>query len=499
MATGTATALVWTNAQDLSVALPAVSRDLVADLDELQWTITAFMLAGGALILATGRLADIYGRRPLFLGGVALLTLASIPAALAEAPGVLIASRALMGIGGAMVLPASLAIVSTSFHGRERGLAMAIWIATGWAATSAAPLLGGALTELGDWRWVLWFNLPVGGAVFAVGLWACPDSRGDVADRRVDWAGLVTASLGLLALMLAISEANTLGWGSLPVLGLFAASAALLAAFARIESRAPSPLVYPSFFRDRAFVAGFSSNFALNFAVASLLFLMALYLEEVLGFSPAQAGLLLLPKTLALLAFTPVGWAWSERAGPRLPIVTGLGVAATGLASLTLISGSTEYAGVLPGLVLVGIGVGLINTQVATAMLFTVRRSRAGAASAVFKSSSMLGASFGVAASVALFQQLAAGRLTDALDSARIDLGASRVADLLTLLSQGGPPQRTLEALPAELADRVVGLMHETFAYAMARTMWLSVAVCAAAALLALWLIPAGRQRADPE
>lgn len=496
MATGTATALVWTNAQDLSVALPEVSRDLLASLDVLQWTITAFMLAGGALILATGRLADIYGRRPLFLGGIALLTLSSVPAALADASAVLITSRALMGIGGAMVLPASLAIVSTTFHGRERGLAMAIWIATGWAATSAAPLLGGVLTELGDWRLVLWFNVPVGATVFALSLWACPDSRGDVADRRIDWAGLATASLGLLALMLAISEANTLGWDSAEVLGLFAASAALLGLFIRIESRAPSPLVYPSFFGDRTFVAGFSSNFALNFVVMALLFFMALYLEEILGFTPAQAGLLLLPKTLALLAFTPVGWAWSERAGPRLPIATGLAAAGVGLASLTLISDSTDYAGVLPGLVLVGIGVGLMNTQVATAMLFAVRRSRAGAASAVFKSSSMLGASFGVAASVALFQQLAGDRLRDGLDSAAIDLSGSRFGDLLTLLSQAGPPRRALEGLPERVSDQVIGIMHATFAYAMSRTMWLSVAVCAVAAVIALWLIPPGRQRA---
>ena len=331
---------------------------------------------------------------------------------------------------------------------------MAIWIATGWAATSAAPLLGGLLTEVGGWRWVLWFNVLVGAAVFAVAAWACPESRGDVADRRIDWLGLVTGSLGLLALMLAISEANTLGWGSAGILGLFAASALLLVLFIWIESRVPSLLVHLNFFRDRTFVGGFSSNFALNFAVLALLFFMALYLQEILGFTPAETGLLLMPKTLAILALTPVGWAWSERAGPRLPIAAGLAIAGAGLASLAFISDSTDYLGVLPGLVVVGIGVGLMNTQVATAMLFAVRRSRAGAAPAVFKSSSMLGASFGIAGSVALFQHLGAQRLRDGLSSAGIELSATRVADLGTLLTEAGPPRRALAGLPERAADQ---------------------------------------------
>jgi hypothetical protein len=299
--------------------------------------------------------------------------------------------------------------------------------------------------------------------------------------------------------MLAISEANTLGWGSVEILGLFAASAGLLTLFIWIESRAPSPLVHLSFFRIRTFVGGFSSNFALNFAVLALLFFMALYLQEILGFSPAEAGLLLMPKTLAIVALTPVGWAWSERAGPRLPIATGLAIAAVGLASLAFISDSTDFLGVLPGLVTVGIGVGLMNTQAATAMLFAVRRSRAGAASAVFKSSSMLGAGIGIAASVALFQQLGAERLRDGLSSAGIDLSSSRLADLGTLLSEAGPPRQALAGLSERAADQVVTVLRETFVFAMARTMWLSVAVCVVAATIALLLIRPGRQPAVHE
>jgi EmrB/QacA subfamily drug resistance transporter len=401
-----------------------------------------------------------------------------------------------MGVGAALLLPASLAIVATTFRGKERSAAIAIWISIAWGAQAFGPLVGGVLTELGEWRLIFWINLPLGLIAIALARWACRESRDELADPRIDWPGFATISLGLVALMLALTEANTLGAGSPVIVGLLIASALLLGAFIIIERRAESPIVDLGFFRSRDFIGGNWANFAANFVFGAVLFFMALYLQEGLRFSPLDAGVLLLPATVVMLAFAPVGRLWSDRAGPRWPTVIGLTLVTVGTWTITLVTVSSQYLDLLPGFVILGAGIGLIITPITTATLNAVPASSSGSASGVFNAGSMLGGSFGVAASVALFQSAGFSRLQDLVSAASIEISSKRIEDLESLLISSGSAQSVLGPLTDKVAAEVTTIIRETFVFALSETIFLSVVLAASGAVMAFVLI---RGRIHPQ
>jgi EmrB/QacA subfamily drug resistance transporter len=384
----------------VNVALPAIKSDLHFSQAGLQWVVTAYaILFGGALLLG-GRLADLLGRRRLFATGVALFTVSSLLSGLAWSAGSLIAFRALQGLGGALLAPAALSILMTTFgEGRERNRALGIWGAASGSGGAAGVLLGGLLTSYLHWSWIFFINLPVGAAVIALTPSLLRESRVDGARRHFDLTGATSVTAGLMLLVYAMTRAAQHGWGTSSTIGLLAVSALLLLAFVAIELRSRSPLLPMRIFRQRTLAAANAAGVAVAAVGFSLFFLLTLYLQEVLHYSAIQTGAAFVAITLTIVVVSNVAQALVSRLGPRRVLTAGLLVSAAALAWLARLPVHGHYlTDVLPALVLGGVGMALSFVSMTIAGLTGVERSDAGVASGLINTSRQIGGAVGLAA-----------------------------------------------------------------------------------------------------
>jgi EmrB/QacA subfamily drug resistance transporter len=391
----------------VNVALPSIQRDLGSSLSGLEWTMNGYTLSFAVLLATGGRLGDIFGRRLTFLIGVVLFALSSAAAGLAPGTGMLVTSRVIQGIGGALMMPATLSIVTNAFEPHERGKAIGTWAGVSALALAIGPVLGGLLTESVSWRAIFYINIPVAvGAVLAT-LLAVRESRDEGVGREVDYAGVTALTAGLTALVLALIEANSWGWGSIAIVGLFAASGVMLTAFVLIERRVAAPIVEFPLFGSRNFVGSNLIALVVTFAMMAQFFFIALYMQNILGYSPLQAGVRFLPATLMIVAFAPIAGRLSDRVGPRWPMATGLTVVTGALYWLTTIDVHTTYAHIWPSFILMGFGMALVMSPMSTAAMNAVAEAKAGVASGILSMNRMIGGSLGVAVIGAVFQALA--------------------------------------------------------------------------------------------
>jgi len=402
----------------VNVALPSIQRDFDASLSSLEWTINAYTLTFAVLLVTGGRLGDIFGRRSVFLIGVVIFALSSATIGFAPTDGWLVASRALQGVGAALMMPATLSILTHAFPPHERGRAIGIWAGVSAVALAVGPLLGGWLTEAVSWRAIFFLNLPVAAGAIVVTLFAAEDSRDDTVDRRVDWPGIAALTVGLTALVLALVEGNAWGWGSFDILGLFALSAIAIAGFVVIERRSPAPVVDFAFFRSRQFVGTNLVAFMVTFAMFAMFFFLALYMQNILGFSPLETGVRFLPTTLMVIIAGPLSGRLTDRFGPRWLITGGLVLVAAALAWQSRIDVDTTYGYLVPAFVVMGIGIGFVMSPMSTAAMNAVDRAKAGVASGTLSMSRMVGGTFGVAALGALIAAVGRSDLDQSLPNA---------------------------------------------------------------------------------
>ncbi len=384
----------------VNVALPSISHDLHFSRESLQWVITAYsILFGGALLLG-GRLADLLGRRRLFMAGVALFTFSSLLSGLAWSEGSLIVARALQGLGGALLAPAALSIVVTAFReGRERNIALAVWGAASGSGGAVGVLLGGVLTSYLDWSWIFFVNLPVGAAVLAVSPWLLDESRAALAHRHFDVAGATTVTAGLMVLVYGITRAGEHGWGNSATLGLLATATALIVAFVGIEARSPAPLLPLRIFRLRTLSAANVTTMILGAATFGQFLLMTLYLQEVLRYSAIETGVAFIAVTLMIVALSNAGQALTTRFGARPVLSAGLLItAAGGLLYAQMPADGDYFWNVFPGLILSGIGLAFAFVPVMIAGLTGVQPADAGVASGLINTSRQIGGAIGLAA-----------------------------------------------------------------------------------------------------
>src|SRR4051794_35203422 len=273
-----------------NVALPSIQRSFDASLSALEWTINAYTLSFAVLLVTGGRLGDIFGRRKVFLIGVVIFGVASATIGLAPNEGFLVASRAVQGVGAALMMPATLSIISNAFPPAERGKAIGTWAGVSAIALALGPLVGGWLTEDVTWRAIFFINVPVAAIAIAVTLFSTHESRDESAPRQVDYAGIATLTAGLTALVLALVEGNAWGWGSARIIGLFAIAVVGLIAFVVIERRVAAPIVDFDFFRSRSFLGANVVAFAISFGMFAVFFFLALYMQNILGYSPLETG-----------------------------------------------------------------------------------------------------------------------------------------------------------------------------------------------------------------
>ncbi len=395
----------------VNVALPSIQRDLHASISSLEWTINGYTLSFAVLLATGGRLGDIFGRRRMFIGGVVLFTLASATAGFAPDTLSLVISRVVQGIGAAFMMPGTLSIITDAFPAEERGKAIGTWAGVSALALAIGPLLGGFLTENVGWQAIFFINLPVGiGAVLAA-LFAVRESRDETVGHEVDYAGVALLTTGLTALVLALVEGNSWGWGSPGIVSLVAGSVILFAAFVAVEKNVRAPMVEFGLFANRTFIGAVSVAFIVTFAMLGMFFFLALYMQNILGYSPLEAGVRFLPTTLMVMTVAPIAGRLSDRIGPRWPIVAGLSLTTTSLFMFTQIGDGTTYTDLLPAFILMGIGVALTMSPMSTAAMNSVSTAKAGIASGVLSMFRMVGGTFGVAAIGAIFQS-EAGRFS---------------------------------------------------------------------------------------
>jgi EmrB/QacA subfamily drug resistance transporter len=388
----------------VNVALPSIQRDLHASISGLEWTINGYTLSFAVLLATGGRLGDIFGRRKMFLIGVIVFALSSATAGLAQSSTDLVASRVVQGAGAALMMPATLSIVTHAFRPQERGKAMGTWAGVSGLALAVGPVVGGLLTEHVSWRAIFYLNIPVAiGAVLAA-LFAVRESRDTTVGREVDYAGVAVLTASLTALILALVEGNAWGWGSTAIVGLLIGAAVGLAAFVAIELRVKAPMVEFHFFSDRNFLGAVVVALIISFAMLGVFFFLALYMQDILGYSPLEAGIRFLPSTLMIVGVAPVAGRLADRFGPRWLIVAGLLLLTASLYSFTGIAVDSTYLDLLPGFMLLGIGIALTMSPMTSAAMNAVSVEKAGIASGVLSMFRMLGGSLGVAVTGAIFQ-----------------------------------------------------------------------------------------------
>jgi EmrB/QacA subfamily drug resistance transporter len=372
----------------VNVAIPTIQRSLHLSVAGLEWVVSSYLLTLAGLLLVGGRLADVYGRRRLFLLGLAVFTLSSLAAGLAGSGGVLIASRAVQGIGAALLMPATLAIIVATFTDiKERNMAIGLWAAAGALALAGGPALGGLISQHLHWGWIFLINVPVGVITFALALRYVGESRGESATRQLDVPGLVTSAVSLFSLTYALIEGNVRGWTSPLILAAFAVAAVVAVAFLAIEARAARPMVDLTMFRNREFSGGVGTMMIWAFGVLGIYFFTSLYLQEILGFSPVKAGLAFVPMALCVAVFAAVAPRVQAVAGAHRTVAFGMLLMLVGLVLFVRLGAQASYTSLLPGFMLFGAGAGLMNVPLTNASMAAVPTARAGIASALINAS----------------------------------------------------------------------------------------------------------------
>ncbi|WP_235492365.1 DHA2 family efflux MFS transporter permease subunit [Leifsonia sp. Root112D2] len=391
-------------------ALPVISRDISATIEQLQWVINAYALAFAAFMLMAVALGDRFGRRTVFLIGIVLFTGASALSALSSEPWMLIGSRALQGVGAAALMPLSLTLLAGSVSKRLRPAAIGIWGGISGLGVAVGPLIGGAVVEGWNWQAIFWLNVPIGILAIPLALIALPNSFGNRV--RADVVGMLLAGFGVLGLVYGIVRGNDAGWDSTEVLASLIGGAALLAVFIFWELRTSSPLLPLRLFRDRSFTVANLVGVGFSFGIFGAVFILIQYLQIVQGHSPLEAGIMTTPWTLAPMIVAPLAGLLAPRIGTRLPIVVGLSLLAISMAWLAFVmTATTPYGELLPAFLIAGIGMGLVFAPSATAVLANMVPDDHGKASGANSTLREIGTALGVAVLTAVFTG-AGGTLT---------------------------------------------------------------------------------------
>ena len=461
----------------VNVALPEIDKELNTSFTDLQWVVDAYALTLAATMLNAGSLGDLLGRKRVFLVAIALFTAASALCGAAQSPTWLIIARGVQGIGGAGMFAVSLAIISQEFHGRERGTAFGIWGATVGMAVAIGPLVGGALTTYVGWRWIFFINIPIGIGCVAAGLRELHETR-DEEHGAFDLAGLVTLTTGLFAFVLALLRGNDWGWSSGRVIGLFVAAAVLLVSFAFIELRREAPMFDFRLFRVPTFTGAQITAFAISSGMFAQFLFLALYLESVLGYSAVKTGVIFLPLSLVSFVVAPIAGRLSARFPVRLFLGGGLALVGVALLLMHGLTLSSTASALIPGFIVGGIGIGLVNAPLAATAVSVVEPRRAGMASGINNTFRQVGIATGIAALGAIFQSQIVSHLAAA------DLPTS----LAPAIASGAPPVPTRGITP-HLMNRIIVESHSAFISGLNTIFLVAAIVLFAGAILAFLLV----------
>jgi len=380
----------------VNVALPSIQRDLHMQLSELEWIVSGYALTFAALMLIGGKLADAYGRRLIFVLGIAIFTLASLACGLASSGDALIGARVAQGVGAAMMNPATLSIIAVTFPPRQRGTAIGLWAGVSALALALGPLVGGLLTEHAGWNWIFFINIPVGVLAIAASFLFIDESR-DETHERLDIPGLLSSGIGLFALTYGLIEANNYGWGSARIVGSFVVAAVALVVFVQLERHRRAPMLDLTLFRNRTYVGANLAMLLVALAMFGVFFFVSLYMQNVLGYSAVQAGAAFLPMTVLIIVIAPLSGRLSDRWGSRWLMAGGMVLLAIQLTYFSQLPTDATFWRLLPALVIGGFGMSMTMTPSSAAAMRAVPVEKAGVGSAVLNACRQVGGSTGIA------------------------------------------------------------------------------------------------------
>jgi EmrB/QacA subfamily drug resistance transporter len=381
----------------VNVALPSIARDLQVDLSELEWIVTGYALTFASLMLTGGKLADLMGRRLIFIVGLAIFTLSSLACGLAGSGEVLIGARVVQGAGAALMNPATLSIIAATFPPRQRGTAIGIWAGTAALALAIGPLVGGLLTEHISWNWIFFVNVPIGIIAIAASLILIPESRDESAEQRLDLPGLLTSGIGLFALVYGLIEANTYGWTSPRILGAFAVAVGMLGAFVLLEQHQRIPMLDLNLFKNPTFTGANLAVLLVALALFGVFFFMSLYMQGVLGYSAVQAGAAFLPMTILIMLTAPIAGRSTDRFGSRWLITVGMVLLAVQLLYFSRLGVQESYWTLFPAMIIGGFAIAMVMTPSAAAAVRALPVDKSGVGSAVLNAFRQVGGSMGIA------------------------------------------------------------------------------------------------------
>jgi EmrB/QacA subfamily drug resistance transporter len=379
------------------VALSAIQSDLKISQSELEWVVSGYALTFAVLMLTGGKLADMFGRRRIFIVGLAIFTASSLACGLATGASFLIGARVVQGVGAALMNPATLSIIVATFPPRQRGTAIGIWVGISAMALAIGPLIGGILTEQINWSWIFFVNVPVGIAGIIVSRLFITESRDESDEQRLDLPGLLSSAIGLFGLTYALIEGNNYGWSSGRILASFAVAALGLASFVLLEHRQRVPMLDLSLFKNSTFSGANVTMLLVALAMFGVFFFNSLYLGQVLGYSPIQTGAAFLPLTVLIVFVAPLAGRFSDKIGSRWLMGAGLVLLSASLLSFSTLGVDSGFWDIVPGLILGGFGMSLAMTPTTAAAMGSVPVDKAGVGSAVLNSMRQVGGSLGIA------------------------------------------------------------------------------------------------------
>src|SRR4051794_37785687 len=469
----------------INVALPDIQKQIDASFSDLQWVVDAYALTLASLLLTTGSLADLYGRRKLYILGLGVFTLASLLCGLSTSPLMLILSRGFQGVGGAFMFSVSLALLASAFSGRERGIAFGVWGAITGLAVAIGPLLGGALTSGLTWRWIFFVNLPLGLAAMVLTRAKVEESVQRGA-RRPDWAGFVVFTAALSLLVFGLIESSENGWSSPEVVGCLVASGVLLVAFVAVEARGKTPMFDLNLFRLPTFVGGSVAAFTLSASLFAMMLYLVLYLQDVLGYSAFATGLRLLVLSGGILLTSTLAGRLTAYVPIRLLIGPGLLLVGIGLLLMRAIDPASDWTALVPGLFVAGVGPGLVNPPLASTAVGVVEPARSGMASGINSTFRQVG----IATGIATFGSLFASKVGDEVSRGLAAGGASRAAATgLSTAVKNGASSEAIGSLPAPLRPLAERVARESFVTGLREIILIAAVVALVGGVLGLLLV----------
>lgn len=472
----------------INVALPAVEKAFRTDIDTIEWVVNGYVLAFAVLMVTCGRLADTFGRRKIFFIGLFVFALASLAGALSTSAGVLIGARVIQGVGGALLWPSILGIIYSSVSDDQKGLAVGLILGAAGIGNAAGPLIGGFLTEYASWRWVLLVNVPLALAAGILTYFAVDKQPSGGGDKSVDYPGIATVSISLVALMYALNQSTSWGWGSYKTISLIVISALVMVLFVRIERKTVEALIPKDVMSNVPFMLAATIMFTVIPALFALLLYMPQFYEKFFGYSPLRAGASLVPLLLTFALVAPVAGKIYNLIGPRMSIFVGMSLVLVGTLAIIVFGFGGGYYGFLPGLIISGAGFGFAIPSITTAAVGSVRESRASLAGGIVYMFQLVGGALGLAIVTTIFTAAADKDVTERITKYGLGLTEAHKADILNFMLGSGSRQTLIDDFGQAALKGLYTHIYHAYIEGLKYGLGFAVLIIAAGAVLALFI-----------